>query len=120
NDYDRRIMSIGYFALALLFASAVSMCADGAVSTRVRGILSSRPLVACGKVSYGMYIFHWPLVVILVPRLVKLQAGMSVPMQLALCTGVIVGGIAFIYVAAALSFRFFEARFLSLKAKFHD
>ena len=120
NDYDRRVMSIGYFALALLFASAVSMCADGKISERVRGFLSSRPLVACGKVSYGMYIFHWPLVIWMVPKLEAAQKGMSVPMQMLVCSGAIAGGILFIYVMAELSFRFFETRFLSLKAKFHD
>lgn len=120
NDYDRRVMSVGYVALALLFASAVSMCADGAISERTRRLLSWRPLVTCGKVSYGMYIFHWPLVVLLVPWLEKTQKGMPVATQLALSAGVIVGGVAVVWVAAELSFRFFESRFLSLKVKFHD
>jgi peptidoglycan/LPS O-acetylase OafA/YrhL len=120
NDYDRRVMSIGYLALALFFASAVSLCADATVSERVRRFLSWRPLVSCGKVSYGMYIFHWPLVVVLVPWLVRVQSGMPLSTQLALCTAVILGGTGVIYVAAALSFRFFEQRFLSLKVKFHD
>jgi peptidoglycan/LPS O-acetylase OafA/YrhL len=120
NDYDRRIMAIGYVALALFFAASVSMCADAVIGERTRRFLSWRPLVACGKVSYGMYIFHWPLVVYLVPRLVKMQAGMDVLTQIALNTGVIVGGIAIIYVIAEISFRFFETPFLKLKGRFHD
>ena len=120
NDYDRRIMAIGYVILALFFASAISMCADGVVSERARRFLSWGPLVACGKVSYGMYIFHWPLVIFLVPRLVKMQAGMSIEMQILLNAGVIVGGIAVIYVIAEISFRHFEARFMKLKSRFHD
>jgi peptidoglycan/LPS O-acetylase OafA/YrhL len=120
NDYDRRVMSVGYFALALFFASAVSMCADGKIGDRARAVLQSRPLVACGKVSYGMYIFHWPLVVVLVPWITKVQAGMSVPMQIALNGAVIAGGIGVIYVLAEISFRLFETRFLDLKKKFHD
>jgi peptidoglycan/LPS O-acetylase OafA/YrhL len=113
-------MAIGYVTLALFFASAISMCADAVISERVRRFLSLRPLVACGKVSYGMYIFHWPLVIFLVPRLVKMQAGMDVMTQIALTSGVIVGGIALIYVVAELSFRFFETPFLKLKGRFHD
>jgi peptidoglycan/LPS O-acetylase OafA/YrhL len=120
NDYDRRIMGVGYVTLALFFASSISMCADGVISERTRAFLSWRPLVACGKVSYGMYIFHWVLVILMVPRLVKMQAGMDVTMQIALCTGAIVGGIAIVYVLAELSFRFFEQPFLKLKSRFHD
>lgn len=120
NDYDRRIMAIGYVALAMFFASAISMCADAVISERARRFLSWPPLVACGKVSYGMYIFHWVLVILLVPRLVKMQAGMDVATQMALDTGVIVGGIAVVYVLAEISFRFFETPFLKLKGRFHD
>ena len=120
NDYDRRIMSIGYVTLAVFFASAISMCSDSVISERARRFLSWRPLVACGKVSYGMYIFHWVLVILLVPRLVEMQVGMSVMNQFALGVGVIVGGIAIVYVLAELSFRFFETPFLKLKGRFHD
>jgi peptidoglycan/LPS O-acetylase OafA/YrhL len=120
NDYDRRIMAVGYVTLALFFASAISMCADAVIGERTRRFLSWRPLVACGKVSYGMYIFHWVLVIFLVPRLVKMQAGMPVTTQMALVTGVIVGGIAIVYVLAEISFRFFETPFLKLKSRFHD
>ncbi len=120
NDYDRRMVAVGYFTLALFFASAVSMLADGAVNERVRAMLSSRVLVACGKVSYGMYIFHWVLVILLVPRIEKVQAAWSTSMQQAVGLGIIVGGIVAIYGCAWLSFRFFENPFLRLKGKFHD
>jgi peptidoglycan/LPS O-acetylase OafA/YrhL len=123
NDYDRRMIVIGYVSLALFFAAAVSMCGDAVVSPRVRAFLESKPLVACGKVSYGMYIFHWVLVVLLVPRLEKMQApaaGMSSLAQIGLVSGVIVVGILIIYMCAWVSFRFFESPFLKLKGKFHD
>ena len=113
-------MAVGYVILALFFASAISMCADAAIGERTRRFLSWRPLVACGKVSYGMYIFHWVLVILLVPRLETMQAGMDVATQMALVTGVIVCGIAIVYVLAEISFRFFETPFLKLKGRFHD
>lgn len=120
NDYDRRVMAIGYGMLALFFASAISMCSDAVIGDRVRRFLLWRPLVACGKVSYGMYIFHWVLVVFLVPHLLRLQATMSIGAQMALCFGVIVGGIAVVYGLASASFRWFETPFLNLKRRFHD
>jgi peptidoglycan/LPS O-acetylase OafA/YrhL len=119
NDYDRRVIGVGYFMLALFFASGVSLCADHVIEPRTTGILSSRPLVACGKVSYGMYIFHWPLVVVSVPYLMKWQAGQSTAMQMAISGGFVVAGILFIYAVATVSFRFFETPFLTLKKKFH-
>src|SRR5213078_4277504 len=111
---------VGYVTLALFFAASISMCADAVISERARRFLSWRPLVACGKVSYGMYIFHWPLVVYLVPRLVKMQADMDVVTQIGLNTAVIVGGIGVIYLIAEVSFRYFETPFLKLKGRFHD
>ena len=45
---------------------------------------------------------------------------MDVTTQMALVTGVIVFGIAIVYVLAAISFRFFETPFLKLKGRFHD
>jgi peptidoglycan/LPS O-acetylase OafA/YrhL len=120
NDYDRRVIGIGYVTLALFFASTVSLCADHVIGDRARRFLSWSPLVSCGKVSYGMYIFHWPLVVLGVPYLMKWQEGQSTLMQMAISGGFIVGGITAIWVLASLSFRFFESPFLKLKGKFHD
>jgi len=120
NDYDRRVMVVGYAMLSLFFATAIGMCADGDVNARVARILCSRPLVACGKVSYGMYIVHWPIVVVLVPRLERLQASMSIQMQLAVTSLVIVACIVATYGVAVVCFRFIESPFLRLKHRFHD
>lgn len=120
NDYDRRVIGLGYVTLALFFAASVSICADHVISERTRSLLSWGPLVSCGKVSYGMYIFHWPLVVLGVPYLVKMQAGQSIVTQMAISGGFVVVGILVIYALAAISFRFFEQPFLRLKKKFHD
>src|SRR5262249_49070413 len=112
NDYDRRVISLGYVTLALFFASAVSLCADHVIGERSRRFLSWGPLVSCGKVSYGMYIFHWPLVVLGVPYLMKWQAGQSTVVQMLISGSFIVGGIALIWALASLSFKFFESPFL--------
>lgn len=119
NDYDRRVIGAGYVTLALFFASAVSLCADQLISDRVRSFLSWSPVVSCGKVSYGMYIFHWPIVVLGVPYLLKWQEGQSTAVQMAISGSFIVAGIGLAWVLASLSFRFFESPFLKLKGKFH-
>jgi peptidoglycan/LPS O-acetylase OafA/YrhL len=36
--------------------------------TRLRVVLSSRPLVVLGAISYGVYLFHWPVYVVLDPE----------------------------------------------------
>lgn len=120
NDYDRRIMGIGYVVLALFFASSVSLCADHVIGERARKFLSWGPLVACGKVSYGMYIFHWVLVVLLVKPIEEMQAAMDTATKIGLNSAVVVLGISVVYVLAWVSFRFFETPFLKLKGKFHD
>lgn len=119
NDYDRRVIGIGYAMLALFFASGISLCADHVIGERSRRLLSWGPLVSCGKVSYGMYIFHWPLVVVGVPFLMKWQEGRSTMMQMAISGAFVVGGIVAIWALASVSFRFFESPFLKLKGKFH-
>ncbi len=120
NDYDRRVIALGYVMLALFFASTVSLCADHIIGERARRFLSWSPLVSCGKVSYGMYIFHWPLVVLGVPYLEKWQVGQSTAMQMLISGGFVASGITAIWVLASISFRVFESPFLKLKGKFHD
>lgn len=120
NDYDRRVIGVGYVTLALFFASGVSLCADHVIGERARRLLSWGPLVSCGKVSYGMYIFHWPLVVLAVPYLTRWQEGRSTLAQMGISGAFIVFGLASIWALASLSFRFFESPFLKLKGKFHD
>jgi len=119
NGYDRRVIAAGYLMLALFFASAVSMCADGKIGERVKGFLTSKVLVSCGKVSYGMYIFHWPLLALSVPWLKRTQETMGEGGRIGLNLGFMFGSIVLIWGFSQLSFRFFESPFLKLKEKFH-
>jgi peptidoglycan/LPS O-acetylase OafA/YrhL len=120
NDYDGRVIAVGYATLALFFASVVSIAVDGSLAPAWGTILDSRPLRACGRVSYGMYILHWPLVVFTIPLLTRLQAEAGPVEGVALGVGAILVGIAVTYTIAEVSFRFVETPFLRLKARFHE
>jgi peptidoglycan/LPS O-acetylase OafA/YrhL len=66
-------------------------------------------LVRLGRVSYGMYIFHWLVYVYIFQRFV--------PDNLFLRLLIFILYTAVVYLIAELSFRLFEARFLKMKDK---
>ncbi len=119
NGEDRRVVVVGYFLLAFFFAATVSFASDGSLPDGIRRLLMSPPLVACGKVSYGMYLFHWLLVVTSIPWLEWLYAGVSPAVRVVLGLDVIVLGGLLTYGIAAASFTYIEAPFLRLKSRFH-
>jgi peptidoglycan/LPS O-acetylase OafA/YrhL len=69
-----------------------------------------------GKYSYGMYVYHFPLGVLLDPLKTSLIASLHSE-ALAKITFVL-GSLAINYVVARASFQLFESRFLKLKSKF--
>jgi peptidoglycan/LPS O-acetylase OafA/YrhL len=123
ETYDRRIVIAGYFIIAVMFVGFVSLAVDNRLHPRALGVLTSAPLRACGRVSYGMYILHWPMVVVSQPWLEAKHADLAskgaTGQSLLLALGVIALGIVVTYLAAEVSFRVLESPFLRLKERFH-
>jgi peptidoglycan/LPS O-acetylase OafA/YrhL len=119
DDENRIVIAAGYPLLAVFFAALVSLAVDAKMPAWIDRGLSRGVLPSCGKVSYGMYILHWPLVALLADRLEAAQTGVSVAASAAISLAFMVGGTLLTYAAAWVSFRYFESPFLRLKAKFH-
>jgi len=101
----------GYSVLDLVAATVVLACDRGALPW-----LEHRILVAIGRISYGLYVFHRPLVTLLFraePRLTRFVPD-------ALVREAILFGVYMVasLCVAWLSFHLFESRFLALKGRF--
>lgn len=120
GTYDRRAMLIGYPLMAVVFTAAVSLAAEGEFPAAFQNVLTRGIFPACGKVSYGMYIFHWVLVILVADWQEKFTADKPPAVAFGVGAAVILVGMLVTYVIAVLSFRFVETPFLKLKEKFHD
>lgn len=58
----------GFLGLAVLSAALVAGIALPRPDLPLARVLAARPLVAIGQVSYGLYLWHWPVNVALTPR----------------------------------------------------
>jgi peptidoglycan/LPS O-acetylase OafA/YrhL len=107
---DSHLGSFGYeggYLLTALAAAAVLAGVVGAADGLPARLLSLRPLVAVGRISYSLYLWHWPVFVILNPGRLDMD---WLPLTLVRFT------VAF--VAATLSFVLIERPALRLGARF--
>jgi peptidoglycan/LPS O-acetylase OafA/YrhL len=108
---------IGYTTFAIVFAVIVSEAAT-LNKNFITIPLSFAPLRFIGKISYGFYIYHWPIYVLLFPILLNylkqslhINTGSSQFLAAAIAT---IAG----FLISLLSFYFFEMPFLKLKKYF--
>jgi peptidoglycan/LPS O-acetylase OafA/YrhL len=108
SGYDSVMRSIGYSAVDLTCACLLSWVLRSRGS-RSTGILRLRPLVYTGQIAYGLYLLHEPAswAARRVLGNIEAHAPLSVPITF---------GASFL--AAGLSWRFFESPFLALKKNF--
>ena len=79
-------------------------------------IFNNQPLKFLGMVSYGTYIFHWPLYLILNPYLIQWAKQFMSPDGAQFFASIVATVLA--YTLGFLSYRYFEMRFLRLKKHF--
>jgi peptidoglycan/LPS O-acetylase OafA/YrhL len=90
----------------------------GSGSTLLKRMLSVRLLRRLGKVSYGMYVIHWPLFLLsgdLVKRIPRLLAFVATTPGL---LAYVAAGVLGTFLCAVLSWHLFEKHFLGLKDHF--
>jgi len=108
---SRAMFCVGYFAIAVASAIVVwdLRTRPGSIARRVT---EWGPLVKLGRISYGVYLWHYPILQALV--WLSKRTGQGAGWRVAM----FVGGILAIYFAAELSYHFVEMPFLRLKKKF--
>lgn len=105
---------VGYTTFAVLFGIIVYEAVDGQ-SKLIRFILTNSILRFFGKISYGLYVYHWPVYLLFFPFFLKrliLYTGMS--LRQAEAGSALLSTILAVLLSLA-SFHFFEKPFLKLK-----
>jgi peptidoglycan/LPS O-acetylase OafA/YrhL len=111
---DVWIAYAGYLAIALWFGSWVVASLTLAPDGRLRRLLRQRHLAWIGKVSYGAYVFHWPVMALLAKAWIPKRHLPYLANQVA--WWVVSFGLTFL--VAGASYRWFESRFLRLKTRY--
>jgi peptidoglycan/LPS O-acetylase OafA/YrhL len=108
---------LGYTTCAVIFALIVYEAVIGKNGV-VNKILSTRVLKFFGKVSFGLYVFHWPIYVSLNSRFIQVfRIELNTPdpvcrfLSSVVCT--MIG-----FCLSVLSYYFFESKFLKLKSRY--
>jgi peptidoglycan/LPS O-acetylase OafA/YrhL len=107
--------TFGYTLIPILFSYILFKSIEGG-GKFLNKITSFRALKYCGKISYGLYIFHWPVYLsgyAIMNKMFKNDSGISATnLHLIIVTLSIV----FTFAICHLSFKNFESYFLKLKA----
>jgi len=111
-DYhDAWLYNGGYTVLALLFAGTILHLADDRASSVLKWALERGPLVFVGKISYGLYLYHFPIFRLLQP-LGRPHSVVSRLLVLALQLSVT-------FVVAVISYRVIERPILGWVRRLH-
>lgn len=107
----------GYTTFAVLFGLLVYEAVAGE-SKIIQALFNNRPLKFFGRISYGLYVYHWPVYILLF----DFSRNWIVNRQLCsfraaeLSSGIFVTVVAVL--VSMISFRYFEKPFLKLKDRF--
>lgn len=104
------IFLFGLLPVAIFFGATLGLTLVGDGLSPWNRLLRSRPLTEIGRVSYGIYVVHWPLVLALEPVWPQLPGGFWAQ-QVSFFTAIVMAS----SVLASISFYAFERPFLDLK-----
>jgi peptidoglycan/LPS O-acetylase OafA/YrhL len=106
---------VGYTTFAMIFGLLIYDIVNGGTKF-ITTIFNIAPLKLIGRISYGCYIIHWPLYLLIGPSLARWSTK-NLPFIsshfFASATATILA-----YIIGYLSYRYFEMRFLVLKKHF--
>lgn len=105
----------GYSTFAMIFVLLLNETISGE-TTVINRLFSWSPLRFMGRISYGLYIFHWPVHMVLSPTVNKLFNGLFSGTALSIVTALITTATAVL--VSWISFRFVESWFLKMKERF--
>ena len=109
GQYQNYEYSWHFTLLNLVFASLIlNLVSAHATNSFAGRLLENNWLVRIGRVSYGMYIFHWAILVYVFNRLVPDQS-------LLLKFVLFLPYLLVVYLIATVSYRFYESWFIGLK-----
>ncbi|MEP6700845.1 MAG: hypothetical protein ABJA85_06000, partial [Bacteroidota bacterium] len=107
----------GYTTFAVLFGILVYEAVSGE-STVIQFLFNKRILKFFGKISYGLYVYHWPVYMLLFPFIFNiLSLKMSLSSRFAETGSAILVTVIAVLISY-LSFQFFEKPFLKLKKRY--
>ncbi len=114
-NFSPFMATAGYTIIAVFYACLLYKSVDP--HTIIGTIFSNRLLQYCGKISYGLYIFHLPVLLIFEKRISDLVAGGGIENPSVIRMTAILLCLFISFLISALSFRYFELFFLRLKKK---
>ena len=110
---DTLIPTIGFSLFGISSAALIAMCL--VPGSKTQALFQNGTLRFFGKYSYGIYVYHYTLVRLAFP--VRMYLGHFMPKVAALgLMALVIGAVSTLM--AVVSYRFFEVKFLHLKARF--
>jgi peptidoglycan/LPS O-acetylase OafA/YrhL len=108
---------VGYTTFAVLFGILVYEAVMGE-SKIIRILFNNSILKFFGKISYGLYVYHWPVYILLFPVFLNLLFNkLSLPYLYAKIGSAFLV-ILFAVLISLFSYHFFEKKFLRLKKRY--
>jgi peptidoglycan/LPS O-acetylase OafA/YrhL len=102
------LFDTGFTLMAIVFAVLIATCVYEPRRTVLKRFLEWHPVVWLGRRSYGIYLYHLPIVCLLLPLHLNFVSAWAQAAYLGL-------GFALTVIAAALSYHYIEMPFLRLK-----